>query len=102
MRGERPFRPVAQRLPEEHPRTDAELLAALESDDGSALGTLYDRLMLPREYRDSPKQTARVRAFCAGQAASDWLLRDFCRRLADPETNAIVRPCSGTSGGKET
>ena len=43
MSGERPFRPVAQRLPEEHPRTDAELLAALESDDGSALGTLYDR-----------------------------------------------------------
>jgi len=40
---ERPFRPVAQRLPEEQPRTDAELLAALESDDGSALGTLYDR-----------------------------------------------------------
>jgi len=40
---ERPFRPVAQRLPEEHPRTDAELLAALERDDGSALGTLYDR-----------------------------------------------------------
>ena len=43
MSGERPFRPVAQRLPEEHPRTDAELLAALESDDGSALGALYDR-----------------------------------------------------------
>ncbi|TMB49273.1 MAG: sigma-70 family RNA polymerase sigma factor, partial [Deltaproteobacteria bacterium] len=43
MRGERPFRPVVQRLPEEHPRTDGELLAALESDDGSALGALYDR-----------------------------------------------------------
>src|SRR5438093_1109682 len=43
VRGERPFRPVAQRLPEAHPRTDAELLAALESDDGSALGALYDR-----------------------------------------------------------